>query len=101
MEFAIKQPCQWVLVISLQLQACSTGSTTAMAAEHSRDPSRHDHVHLHLPFVKVETVRELDVAPGLSDCVCGTGQNPRLIDTRLVEHPVPSAIYEVGLGVLM
>ena len=62
MEFGIKQPYRSLILASFRLQACSTGSTPAMAAEHSHDSSRKGRGNARLPFIKIETVRELDVA---------------------------------------
>ena len=40
MEFKLRHMYFFLFVVSLGVQACSTGSTPAMAAEHSRDSSR-------------------------------------------------------------
>jgi len=61
----MKQTYGCLLFFSLGLQACSTGSTTAMAAEGSRNSTHREQGNARLAYIKVEPVRQLDVAPAV------------------------------------
>jgi len=65
MEFALKEIYYSLFVVSLGIQACSVGSKSAMAAEHSSSPPRRQVGNSRLQYIKVETVKELDVAPAV------------------------------------
>jgi len=53
MEFALKQIYYSLFIVSLGIQACSTGSTPAMAAEHSRNLSRKGQDNSRFKYIRV------------------------------------------------